>query len=126
MRAPGRWLLHRAPVAGFGQAARRVMTSPACSVSSTLDASQPASGSAGGFTGGQFRPADGSSAGHIAFTGTSDNTVAQRPRRSANGGPDAMPRTADGHVLAGGQFTGRGGTGTRSELSGLAGTCLLP
>ncbi len=101
----------------FSQAAPYKITSWAPDVNGTVNSIQLTSDCSHAFIGGKFTKVDGSAAGNIAYIRTYNNTMVQDWAHDANGLVDTILRTANGHLLVGGQFTAINGSGRKYYVS---------
>jgi hypothetical protein len=101
----------------FSQAAPYKITSWAPDVNGTVNSIQLTSDCSHAFIGGKFTKVDGSAAGNIAYIRTYNNTMVQDWAHDANGLVDTILRTANGHLLVGGQFTAINGSNRKYYVS---------
>jgi hypothetical protein len=97
-------------VFSFSATAPYTVTSWTPDVNGTVNSIQLTSDCTHAFIGGSFTQVDGSAASNIAYIRTYNNTMVQSWGHSANAPVDTLLRTANGHLLAGGEFTSINGS----------------
>jgi hypothetical protein len=101
----------------FSQSAPFTVTSWTPSTNGVVNSIQLTSDCKHAFIGGKFTQVDGVAADNIAYIRTYNNTLVQSWGHSANGMVDTLLRTANNHLLAGGQFTSINGSNKKYYVS---------
>ena len=104
-------------VFSFSQSAPYTITSWTPSTNGVVNSIQLTSDCKHAFIGGKFTQVDGSPADNIADIRTYNNTMVQSWAHSANKLVDTILRTANNHLLVGGQFTSINGTSKKYYVS---------
>jgi hypothetical protein len=101
----------------FSQTAPYTITSWAPSTNGTVNSIQLTSDCTHAFIGGKFTKVDGSAADNIAYIRTYNNTMVQSWAHDANDLVNTILRTANNHLLVGGQFTSINGSNKKYYVS---------